>query len=141
MKGIYFASFYFRVCDLTRKLRENENLTNTSTYTVMYWGQVYLKKLCFSFFFFFFFEGFQETSHTHHTHSVQQQALAAAVDGLHTKMEMLQLASENMQQTVQSLEPQVKQGMSLQKRYTLSRSPLIHQVNMTIEISVLLNVS
>ena len=31
MKGIYFASFYFRVCDL---IREHKNLVKISTYTV-----------------------------------------------------------------------------------------------------------
>ena len=30
MKGIYFASFYFCVCDFTR---ENKNLAKISTYT------------------------------------------------------------------------------------------------------------
>ena len=34
MKGIYFASFHFPVCDLTRDIRENKNLTKISTYTV-----------------------------------------------------------------------------------------------------------
>ena len=34
IKGIYFASFYFRVCVLTRKIRENKNLAKISTYTV-----------------------------------------------------------------------------------------------------------
>ena len=29
-----FASFYFRVCDLTREIRKNKNLTKISTYTV-----------------------------------------------------------------------------------------------------------
>ena len=34
MKGIYFASFYFRVWDLTREIRENKNPAKISTYTV-----------------------------------------------------------------------------------------------------------
>ena len=34
MKGIYFASFYFRVWDLTREIRENKNPAKVSTYTV-----------------------------------------------------------------------------------------------------------
>ena len=34
MKGIYFASFYFRVWDLTREIRENNNPAKISTYTV-----------------------------------------------------------------------------------------------------------
>ena len=36
MKGIYFASFYFRVKDLTREIRENKNPAKISTYTVSY---------------------------------------------------------------------------------------------------------
>ena len=36
MKGIYFASFYFRVWDLTREIRENKNPAKISTYTVHY---------------------------------------------------------------------------------------------------------
>ena len=35
MKGIYFASFYFRVCDLTCKIHANKNLAKISTYTVL----------------------------------------------------------------------------------------------------------
>ena len=35
MKGIYFASFYFRVWDLTREIRENKNPAKISTYTVL----------------------------------------------------------------------------------------------------------
>ena len=35
MKGIYFASFYFRVWDLTREIRENKNPAKISTYTVV----------------------------------------------------------------------------------------------------------
>ena len=35
MKGIYFASFYFRVWDLTREIRENKNPAKISTYTVI----------------------------------------------------------------------------------------------------------
>ena len=34
IKGIYFASFYFRVWDLTREIRENKNPAKISTYTV-----------------------------------------------------------------------------------------------------------
>ena len=34
MKRIYFASFYFRVWDLTREIRENKNPAKISTYTV-----------------------------------------------------------------------------------------------------------
>ena len=34
MKGIYFASFYFRVWDLTREICENKNPAKISTYTV-----------------------------------------------------------------------------------------------------------
>ena len=34
MKGIYFASFYIRVWDLTREIRENKNPAKISTYTV-----------------------------------------------------------------------------------------------------------
>ena len=34
MKGIHFASFYFRVWDLTREIRENKNPAKISTYTV-----------------------------------------------------------------------------------------------------------
>ena len=34
MKGIYFASFYFHVWDLTHKIRENKNPAKISTYTV-----------------------------------------------------------------------------------------------------------
>ena len=34
MKGIYFESFYFRVWDLTREIRENKNPSKISTYTV-----------------------------------------------------------------------------------------------------------
>ena len=34
MKGIYFASFYFRVWDLTREIRKNKNPAKISTYTV-----------------------------------------------------------------------------------------------------------
>ena len=33
-KGIYFASFYFRICVLFRKIRENKNLSKISNYTV-----------------------------------------------------------------------------------------------------------
>ena len=59
----------------------------------------------------FFFEGFEQTLHTH---SVQQQAQAAAVEGLHRRMETLQQTSvqgnQNMQQTVQDLGIQMKQG-------------------------------
>ena len=36
IKGIYFASFYFRVWDLTRKIRENKNPAKISTYTVLW---------------------------------------------------------------------------------------------------------
>ena len=36
MKGIYFASFCFRVWDLTREIRENKNPAKISTYTVVY---------------------------------------------------------------------------------------------------------
>ena len=36
MKGIYFASFYFRVWDLTCEIRENKNPAKISTYTVAY---------------------------------------------------------------------------------------------------------
>ena len=35
MKGIYFASFYFRVYGLTREIRENKNPAKISTYTVL----------------------------------------------------------------------------------------------------------
>ena len=34
MKGIYFASFYFRAWNLTREIRENKNPAKISTYTV-----------------------------------------------------------------------------------------------------------
>ena len=34
MKEIYFASFYYRVWDLTREFCENKNPTKISTYTV-----------------------------------------------------------------------------------------------------------
>ena len=34
MKGIYFASLYFRVSDLIREIRENNNPAKISTYTV-----------------------------------------------------------------------------------------------------------
>ena len=34
MKGIYFASFYFRVWDLTREIRKNKNPAKISTHTV-----------------------------------------------------------------------------------------------------------
>ena len=50
------------------------------------------------------YKEFQQTS------QVQQQTQAAAVEGLHTRMQMLQLASENVQQTVKGLELQGKQG-------------------------------
>ena len=36
MKGIYFASFYFRVWDLTREIRENKKPAKISTYTVFH---------------------------------------------------------------------------------------------------------
>ena len=39
MKGIYFASFYFRVCDLTCELRENKNPVEIYTYTVISLGR------------------------------------------------------------------------------------------------------
>ena len=39
MKGIYFASFYFRVWDLTREIRENKNPAKISTYTVLFAAQ------------------------------------------------------------------------------------------------------
>ena len=35
MKGIYFASFYFRDWDLTREIRENKSPAKISTYTVV----------------------------------------------------------------------------------------------------------
>ena len=38
MKGTYFASFYFRVLDLTREIRENKNPAKISTYTVFAQG-------------------------------------------------------------------------------------------------------
>ena len=38
-EGIYFTSFYFRVWDLTREIRENKNLSKISTYTVSEWKQ------------------------------------------------------------------------------------------------------
>ena len=34
MKAIYFASFYFRVFNSIREIRENKNLAKISTYTV-----------------------------------------------------------------------------------------------------------
>ena len=34
MKGIYFASFYFRVWDLTREIRENKKPVKIYIYTV-----------------------------------------------------------------------------------------------------------
>ena len=34
LKAIYFASFYFRVFNSIRKIRENKNLLKISTYTV-----------------------------------------------------------------------------------------------------------
>ena len=37
MKGIFFASFYFRVWDLTREIRENKKPAKISTYTVQKW--------------------------------------------------------------------------------------------------------
>ena len=35
MKSIYFASFYFRVFNSIREIRENKNLAKISTYTVL----------------------------------------------------------------------------------------------------------
>ena len=35
MKEIYFASFYFRVWDSTREIRENKKPAKISTYTVI----------------------------------------------------------------------------------------------------------
>ena len=42
MKGIYFASFYFHVWDLTREIRENKDPAKISTYTVVSWVKNYL---------------------------------------------------------------------------------------------------
>ena len=47
MKGIYFASFYFRVCDLTCKIRKNKNPMKISTYTVVH-GSHYMHLLFMS---------------------------------------------------------------------------------------------
>ena len=33
MKETHFASFYFRVCDLSHEIREDKNLAKISTYT------------------------------------------------------------------------------------------------------------
>ena len=59
-----------------------------------------------------FSEGFKQTLHTH---SVQQQrAQAAGVEELHTTMETLQQTTvqgnQNLQQTIQDLGVQMKQG-------------------------------
>ena len=59
----------------------------------------------------FIWKGFQQSSHTHH---VQQQAQTAAMEGLLTKMGTLQQTSDqgnqNVQQVIQDLGVQVKQG-------------------------------
>ena len=61
------------------------------------------------FFFKFFYEGFQQTSRTP---SLQQQALAAVMKGLHTKMERSQQTSvpdyQSIKQTI--LRVQMKEG-------------------------------
>ena len=44
MEGIYFASFYFRVWDLTREIRKNKNPAKISTYTVRY--MLFLGRYC-----------------------------------------------------------------------------------------------
>ena len=59
-----------------------------------------------------FYEGFQQASDTQSLW--QQQALAAVMKGLHTKMESLQQTSvqdnQSMQQSIQDLEVQMKEG-------------------------------
>ena len=61
---------------------------------------------------FIFSEGFEQTSHAHSIH--EQQAQAAAMEELHTRMETLQQTSvqgnQNVQQTIQDLGLQLKQG-------------------------------
>ena len=42
MKGIHFASFYFRIWDLIREIRENKNPAKISTYTVYNQNEVYI---------------------------------------------------------------------------------------------------
>ena len=49
MKGIYFASFYFRVWDLTREICENKNPAKISTYTVFDTSFIYFLTYIFIF--------------------------------------------------------------------------------------------
>ena len=38
MKRIFFASFYFCVCDLTRKIRKNKKNLKNFTYSIQYYA-------------------------------------------------------------------------------------------------------
>ena len=62
----------------------------------------------------YFSSFYKEFQQIFHTHSVQQQTQATMMEGLLTKMEMLQQASieggPNMLQTMQDLGEQLKEG-------------------------------